>query len=175
MFKTSVITLSSGAEQRNQEWSVVRGAWDIAYGIRDREHFEEVIAFFYARRGRHRGFRFKDWSDYQATLEVVGTTGNVLTRQLQKTYQDTVLDYTRKIVLPVSATLIVYVDDIATLDYVLGANGLLTFPGDPGGNVKATFEFDVPARFDTDQLITALEWVNAASQPNIPIVELKAD
>lgn len=173
-FKTTVVTLSNGEESRNVEWSVARGSWDIGYGIRDRDTMEAVYAFFLARHGRAYGFRFKDWLDYQATAENVGTTGNALTRQLQKTYQDDVAAYVRTIVLPIEATLIVYVDNIATDAYTLGANGLLTFLSDPGGNVKATFEFDLPARFDTDSVPFSMLHFNALSVTNIPIVELRS-
>jgi uncharacterized protein (TIGR02217 family) len=37
---------------------------------------DAVIAFFYARAGKARGFRFKDWKDYQATSEAVVSIGS---------------------------------------------------------------------------------------------------
>jgi uncharacterized protein (TIGR02217 family) len=174
-FLTTIVTLANGNEETNQEWSVARGAWDIGYGIRDRSDLQGVIDFFYARRGRARGFRFKDWLDFNVTAEPVGTTGDPLTRQLQKTYPDTVNAYTRALVLPVAASLIVYVDNIAldAGDFILLDNGVLQFETDPGVNVKATFDFDVPARFDVDNLEVALAHFDAGSIPNIPIVELK--
>lgn len=173
-FKTTIITLSNGAEQRNQEWSKARGAWDIGYGIRNREDLQAVINFFYGRRGRARGFRFKDWLDFSVTAEAVGTTGNALTRQLQKTYTDTEHAYVRQIVLPVASTLKVYVDEILTpTGWALGADGLLTFDSDPGSNVKATFDFDVPARFDIDQLPVSLNTYLHGEIDGIAIVELR--
>lgn len=174
-FKTTIVTLSNGEEQRNLEWTIARGAWDIGYGIRDRATMEAVYAFFLARHGRAYGFRFKDWLDYQAVAETVGTTGNVLTRQLQKSYQDTVAGYVRSIVLPVAATLKVYIDNIETPSgWTLGANGLLTFDSDPGVNVKASFDFDLPARFDADAIPFSVINFNAVQALNIPIVELRS-
>lgn len=174
-FKTTVVTMANGEESRNAEWSVVRGAWDVGYGIRNREALEEIYAFFLARRGRAYGFRFKDWLDFEATAEAVGTTGNALTRQLQKTYQDTVSAYVRRIVLPIETTLTVYVDNIETpTGWTLGANGLLTFDSDPGVNVKASFEFDMPARFDTDSIPFSVVNLRNTSAVNIPIVELRS-
>lgn len=173
-FKTTIVTLSSGAEQRNQEWSIARGAWDVGYGIRKRVDLEAVYAFFLARRGMARSFRFKDWLDFQATAEAVATTGNALTRQLQKTYEDDVNPYIRKIVAPVASTLQVYVDNILVESgYTLGDNGLLTFSSDPGSNVKASFEFDVPARFDTDELGVTLNTYLDGDIASIPIVEVR--
>jgi uncharacterized protein (TIGR02217 family) len=55
--------------------------------------------------------------------------------------------------------------------------GVVTFvaghePGD-GVAVTAGFEFDVPARFDTDQLEINLAQIEAGSIPHIPIVEIR--
>lgn len=174
-FKTTIITLANGAEQRNQDWSKARGSWDVGYGIKDRADLMEVVAFFYARRGRARSFRFKDWLDFSATGELVGTTGNALTRQLQKTYTDTIHPYTREIVLPVATTVKVYVDNIlVSTGWTLGADGVITFDSDPGENVKATFDFDVPVRFDIDELpVTLNSYLNGAIT-GIRIVELRS-
>lgn len=173
-FKTTIITLSNGGEQRNQEWSKARGSWDVGYGIKDRDDLMAVVAFFNARRGRARGFRFKDWLDFSATAELVGTTGNSLTRQLQKTYADDVNPYVRPIVLPVAGTVKVYIDNILTpAGWTLGDNGILTFDDDPGENVKASFEFDVPARFDIDMLPVSLNTYLNGAINGISIVELR--
>lgn len=171
-FKTTIITMSSGMEQRNIEWSLARGSWNVGYGIRDRDDMDEVYQFFLARRGRGRGFRFKDWLDYSANLQL--PVGTDTTRQLVKVYPDDVSPYTRIITLPIADTLVVYVDDFATEDYTLSDGGVLTFDSDPGANVKATFEFDVPARFDTDDLQVELNTFLNGSMPSIPIVELRS-
>lgn len=171
-FQTTIVALASGHEQRNQDWSIARGKWNVGYGIRKRVDMEEVINFFYARRGRARSFRFKDWSDFSATAVDVRTTGNVLTRQLVKRYSIGDNEYVRDIVLPKDGTLVVYVDNVVTAAYT-ESNGVLTFAGDPGSNVKATFEFDVPCRFDIDSLNVTLEHYDAGTIANIPIVEVR--
>lgn len=172
-FKTTVTTLANGGEQRNQEWAVMRGQWNVGYGIGNKASLTDVYTFFIGRRGKSRGFRFKDWLDYQAVQQPVGSTGNPLTRQLQKVYADTINPYTRTIILPVAGTLTVYVDTLATEDYTLLANGVIEFESDPGEDVLATFEFDVPVRFDADDLRVQLLTYDAGNIPNIPIVELK--
>jgi uncharacterized protein (TIGR02217 family) len=173
-FKTTVTTLANGAEQRNQEWSTMRGQWNVGYGLQSLTSLQAVYEFFIGRRGRARGFRFKDWADYKAVEQPVGTVaGDATRRQLQKVYGDTENPYTRLITLPVASTLIVYVDTLATLDYTLLDNGVIDFVSDPGPNVVATFEFDVPVRFDTDDLRVQLAHFDAGQAPNIPIVELK--
>jgi uncharacterized protein (TIGR02217 family) len=173
-FLTQIVTMSSGREQRNAEWQVARASYNVGYGVRKIEDVRTILAFFYARKGRAFGFRFKDWADFQVTAEPVGTiTGQATKRQLIKTYPDTVSAYVRNIVLPIADTLTVYVDNIATDGYTLGADGVITFPSDPGADVKATFEFDVPCRFDVDNLDVTLQTFMSGEIPSIPIVELK--
>lgn len=173
-FKTTVTTLGNGAEQRNQEWATLRGQWNIGYGLQSKATLDEVNQFFIGRRGRARGFRFKDWNDYKAVEAPVGTVaGDATKRQLQKVYPDAENPYTRTITLPVAGTLTVYVDTVASEDYTLLDNGVLEFGSDPGDSVVATFEFDVPVRFDIDDLKVQLANYNAGQIPNIPIVELK--
>jgi len=170
-FKTTVITLASGHENRNQEWSDARGRWNVGYGIRTRLDMQEVIDFFYARRGRARAFRFRDWLDYKVEAQAPRTTGNNLTRQLVARYGVGDNEYVRDIRLVVAGTLKVYVDGFLSSSYT-EENGLLTFASNPGANVLASFEFDVPVRFDADQLNVTLEHFDAGSIPSIPIIEV---
>jgi len=175
VFSTSVITLSSGQESRNQDWQIARQQWDVGYGVTDPANFEAVRAFFLARRGRARSFLFKDWSDYKATLEpVAAVTGDATKRQLIKTYADTENPYVRVIAFPVSGTLKVYVDTLLTTDYTL-LGGVLTFASDPGASVVASYEFDIPVRFDVDKFDLTLATVLAGQIPSLPIVEVTQD
>jgi uncharacterized protein (TIGR02217 family) len=64
-------------------------------------------------------------------------------------------------------------------DFVaVAATGLVDFlPGhDPpaGASVTAGFEFDVPVRFDTDELRIDLASFEAGRIQNIPVVEIRA-
>lgn len=175
-FTTSVITLGNGRENRNQEWAVARHTWDIGYGVTGANDFEIVRAFFYARRARARSFLFKDWSDYKGTLEAVAAvTGQATKRQLIKTYPDAITPYIRLIDYPVTGTLHVFVDTLETLAFTL-AGGVITFTGgDPGMDVQATFEFDIPVRFDTDHFVMTLANVLAMNVPSLPVVEVTKD
>lgn len=176
-FKTQVVELSSGFENRNQLWSRARGAWNIGYGIRDRTTFQTVTTFFYARRGRLRGFRFKDWADFQATGEAIGTgTGAQTEFQLQKTYSDGGQDYVREILKPVDGTVTVYVDGVEDIGAVVDTTtGVVTptFTPTSGQAVTADFEFDVPVRFANDDIETEIQLFDAGAVPNISIIELR--
>ncbi len=71
-YSTTVVTTVSGHERRNANWAMARGRWNVAHGLKKREQVAELIAFFRARRGRAYGFRFKDWTDYQAFAQSLG-------------------------------------------------------------------------------------------------------
>src|SRR4051812_33839942 len=64
-FNTTILPLASGYEKRNQNWERARGEWDVAHGLRTQAELNLLKSFFYARRGRLFGFRFKDWIDYR--------------------------------------------------------------------------------------------------------------
>lgn len=174
-FKTTIVTLANGAEQRNQDWQVTRASYDVGYGVQDVKGLRAVEAFFRARRGKAYGFRFKDWYDFQAvnqpTIPVVGFPDR---RQLVKVYPDEVNAYTRKLYLPVDGTLTVYIDTLATDNYTLLPDGQLQFLGDVSGyNINATFEFDVPVRFDLDRLPINMANIVSGSIAGIGLVELR--
>jgi uncharacterized protein (TIGR02217 family) len=173
-FRTTVVTMVSGRERRNQEWDVPLSSFNIGYGIRKRSEMEAVYSFFIARGGRARGFRFKNWLDFKVELDPVGTiAGEPTKRQLIRVYADTVNPQLRIVAYPLEATLKVYVNQVLTTDYLLQANGVLEFPTDPGLDVLASFEYDIPVRFDTDQLNTKLNTFREGEQPSIQIVELR--
>src|ERR1700712_1689150 len=72
MFQTTIVPLSSGAEQRNADWSQEKLSADISYGVmakRDPKDvansFAAIMRFYRARMGRWRGFRFRDHSDFE--------------------------------------------------------------------------------------------------------------
>lgn len=174
MFNTSVVTLYNGREQRNVEWSANRDQYNIGYGIERRGQMETVYAFFHARLGRARGFRFRNWLDYEVTNGLVGIVpGDPLRRQLVRVYEDDANPFIRVITRPVVSTLKVYVNHVLTTDYTLEDKGVLLFTSDPGLDVLATFEFDVPVRFDEDDLRVTLNTFMEGVIPSIRLIELR--
>jgi uncharacterized protein (TIGR02217 family) len=158
-FSTSVVTLASGAEERNILWANSRGKWNISTGIRTREQMLDVIAFFHVVKGRAYSFRLKDWNDYSATDQLlVEITSTVW--QLVKRYDIGGFEHIRTITKPVVGTVIVMDGGAPVapsgIDY---QTGQVTFASAPGSNPTANFEFDVPVRFDTDHLpVQANAW-----------------
>ena len=58
--RTDVVTLGSGAEERNARWAHSRRRYDTGYGVKTFEALSQVVAFFEERRGRLYGFRWRD-------------------------------------------------------------------------------------------------------------------
>lgn len=181
-FKTTVFELSSGIEKRNIDWSESRGEWDISYGVKSKEDFSEVVRFFYARRGMARGFRFKDWSDFELAKQAIGIGDGINAEfQIYKRYTSGGVDYDRELKKIVSGTELVYVNNVLktiTTHYTIDYNtGLITFTaGNEPANlstVAVAAEFDVPVRFNTDKMSVTMKMVELGSIPQIGLVELK--
>lgn len=99
-FSTIVVTTAAGSEQRIAQWSLGRYKGTITKEAIDLTATPLLIAFFHARMGRLRAFRFKDWADYTATNEPLAPTG-APTVQLQKTYASGPVSMVRPIYAPV--------------------------------------------------------------------------
>jgi uncharacterized protein (TIGR02217 family) len=176
-YATQVVTLASGFEERNRRWAQARGRWDISTGIRTREQMAEVVAFFRARGGRAYGFRFKDWSDFEAADAPLTVTDQPTVWQLAKPYESGPFDESRIIAKPVAGTVVLRVGGVVQVegvDYTLDhTTGRVTFTVSPTAPPLADFEFDVPVRFDTDKLEVSLSGFQHGAIPNIPVVEIR--
>ncbi len=177
-FSTTVVTAQSGFEQRNVNWQQARARYNIAYGVRSDSQLQELLAFFRARQGKAYAFRYKDWNDYQAVNMLLGVGDGVRTTfQLLKTYTSGSTTITRTISKPVAGSVRVYLLDVEVLSgwTVNEATGLLTFASPPAGGVtvKASFDFDVPVRFDTDYLPVTLSDYGVAAVRELSCVEVR--
>ncbi len=186
---TDIVTLRSGFEQRNSIWNHSRRRYNAGLGLQDIKNLYEAIEFFEARRGRLHGFRWKDWADYKSGDPLSATTtndvqlgvgdGSETEFQLFKTYGDSAGSYTRTIRKPVAGTVKVALNGSAQTEgadfSVDSTTGILTFTTPPGNAVVVTagFEFDVPVRFDQDQIIVNVEQFNAGAVPDIEVLEIR--
>lgn len=187
--KTEVVELYSGYEERNTPWSQSRRSYNIAFGIRNTDDVYDVMAFFEAREGSLYGFRYKDWSDYKSTKplpenvvaptdQVIGSgTGAILAYQLIKTYEDTSNTITRIISKPVAGTVRIAFDGVEQLSgwTVDTTTGIVTFSSAPSGGVIITagYEFDVPVRFNSDEILINLANFEKGEIPDISLVEVR--
>ena len=183
-FNTTVLTLASGFERRNINWSLARAQYDVAHGLKSQDELNVLIEFFVARRGKAYGFRFKDWADFQlpfpgdATPVMMTTDGTTATFHLRKVYQDTGNSYTRTLNKIVSGTLTVYNNGAVTTDYTADLNtGIVTLgnttKATTGHVISATCEFDVPVRFDIDELKASITDYGIFAWGQIPLIEVR--
>lgn len=175
---TDIVTTASGYEQRNSNWSQARARYNVAHGIKTQSQLAALLAFFRARKGRARGFRFKDWTDFSAVNQLIGLgDGGKTTYPLIKHYNSGGEVESRRISKPVSGSLRIYKNSIlqTTGVTVNPANGIVTFATAPenGAEISADFEFDVPVRFDTDHLSARLENYGVYGWTDISLIELR--
>lgn len=174
-YSTTIVMSDSGFEQRNINWAEARLKWNVAHGVKTDEQMDELVAFFRARKGKAYGFRFKDWSDYQADSQpAVLVDGETKKYQLRKQYTSGPRTEVRTITKPVAGTLIVTDNGSPRVDFTLDTtDGTFELDTPAAGTILTWFEFDVPVRFDTDEMGVSLEFYDSNNWQNIPIVELR--
>lgn len=185
--RTEIVTLSSGHEVRNSRWAHSRRRYDVGTGVTSVDDLYQIVAFFEERQGRLHGFRFRDASDFTSTtpkadptpLDQALGTGDGLTStfQLSKAYGGSFGGYQRPIYKPVSGSVRIAFDDVEqsggfTVDVT---TGIVSFASPPLAGVRLTggFLFDVPVRFEMDQLNVDLSAFNAGHYPSISLLEVR--
>jgi uncharacterized protein (TIGR02217 family) len=173
MFLTDVVIKASGAEARNQNWSYERLTYEVSHAARREVDWRKLQAFFRIVAGRAHSFRFKDWTDYQASAsEGKFITIDATHAYLAKRYTYGAETRDRKITKPVSGQVTFTGGSGLSLDY---ATGILTH-----GTIPSAWEgeFDVHVRFDTDEM----RHVTIDKQPSgelivgwdsIPLIEVR--
>jgi uncharacterized protein (TIGR02217 family) len=185
--RTEIVVTGSGAEERNSRWADSRRRYNAGFGVKSLDDIHRVVAFFEERRGRLHGFRWKDHLDFTsglpgaavtATDQTIGTGDGAATRfQLVKRYGTGLRDYLRTITKPVGASVRIAVNGQEVTGFALDAlTGVVTLAAAPApaATVTAGFAFDVPVRFDTDELRINLAQFAGGDIPDIPIVEIRA-
>lgn len=172
MFLTDVVATVSGHEQRNSKWSQARARYNVASGVKTETQWQALIAFFRARRGKAVGFRFKDWGDFKAVNQPLLSLGGTQ-YQLVKQYVSGTVVSERIITKPVAGTVKLYRNSILQASgwSIDTATGVITTS--LTGTLTVDFDFDVPVRFDTDELALSLDSFNAGSWNNIPLIEVR--
>lgn len=187
--RTDVVTLANGFEERNTPWAHSRRSYDAGAGMRSIDDLQVLIGFFEARMGQMHAFRWKDWADYKSGRSIAAPVfddqsigygdGVQQSFQIMKTYRSGEQYYRRPIKKPVAGSVKVGVeqDELQEgLDYEVDVStGLIHFshPPDPGMEIYAGYEFDVPVRFDTDRILTSVESFQAGQAPSVPVIEVR--
>lgn len=185
-WSTDIVSLVSGAEERNTRWAQSRRKYNAGYGVKSAVDMRQILSFFEERRGRFHGFLFRDPLDHRSSQETVTPydqdlgfgDGSQTEFQLIKQYGSAFDPYARQIKKPVAASVRVAVNgsELAVSDdfTVDETTGILSFASAPlsGASLTAGFEFDVPVRFDTDHLDVELSSFDAGLIPSIPLIEI---
>jgi len=186
-FATDIVTIAGGYERRNQRWSQARRCFDARTGVVSASDAALLLAFFHARVGRARGFRLKDWNDFSSARDgvsapnfqdqIIGTgDGSTTCFQLVKIYGSCGVSHKREIRKPVSGSVLVGVDGVLyeTEWSVDVTTGIVAFAQAPASGlvINAGFQFDVPVRFNTDQLnLSAVD--GRLDEADIPLIEVR--
>jgi uncharacterized protein (TIGR02217 family) len=191
-FSTTVNTGFSGYEQRNRNWALALGKWQIALDHKPQAYFQNVYDFWLAVGGKADSFRFLDPKDFQAFAQPCAEISST-TYQLQRTYTVGARSYVKPIKKPITSsvqkfngsycadTVVIYIGGAKqtsgwTLD---STTGIVTFASGPGGAVTADFEFHYPVRFDTDECQAVVEESDVAggnaliTWANVQLVEVR--
>lgn len=160
-FKTTIINLGDGREQRNCDWWFPLGRWQLgertlissdSKGINQIEYLKQFHA---DRKGSKQGFRYKDWSDYKASESLAITDGIEQVWQLYKSYSLEEVTTYRPIIKPVEGTVKVFLEgeeiNYALINY---ETGRLSFSAPPPINqlLSIECEFDTPVCFENDSI-----------------------
>lgn len=187
VFATEIVTVEGGFEKRNQLWSEARRRYDAQSGVKSAADAAALVAFFEARAGRARGFRLQDWLDYTSSTDgrsqpgfadqFIGTgDGTTTSFQLVKNYGGALAARRRAIKKPVAGSVKIGLNGQEAISgwSVDDVTGLVNFsiPPATGMAITAGFVFDVPVRFDTDQLFIQMEGAQLV-KTEIPLVEIR--
>jgi uncharacterized protein (TIGR02217 family) len=180
-FSTTVQMLNSGHEQRNINWAQARREYTVDLRPSRGAEWTAVLDFFHARRGRAYGFRLKDFSDYEMPAQSIGTgDGSTTGFQIFKRYGEgdfLATPFDRVLTKIVADTVTVSLDEdpVAIGWSVDLTTGVLTFETAPESDVEISVacEFDVPVRFDSDVMLSAIPGPDIHHWQDIKLVEIR--
>ena len=184
-FSTAIVTTASGHEQRNADWASGRMKFDVGPGVRSEADVATLIAFFRARRGAAKGFRFRDPTDYSsagmtgapgALDQLLGVGDAVRTGfDLIKRYGMGADAEVRPVTRPAAASVLVSVGGVTVAAGWSLVGGRVVFAVAPalGADVRAGYLFDVPARFAEDVLDVSVATWRAGEVASVGLVEVR--
>lgn len=181
-----IVTLANGAEERNTRWSAPLRSYDARYGVKTADQVHQIIEHYVVAMGRMRGFRFKDWTDFQSCPpqqapafddQPLGVgDGATKTFQLRKTYAVLGHSFVREIVKPYGTVLIGVDGAAVTTGFTVDmATGVVTFDAAPADGKAVTWggSFHVPVRFDCKLDQISMRGGGIEDVPSILLKELR--
>jgi uncharacterized protein (TIGR02217 family) len=160
-FRTLVIGMPNGVEQRIQQSAIPQLEWDLAYDLQTPTQIAALMAFYDNIGGAANSFRFRDVRDYTD-----GGAGTVVSGQMYKTYTVGGATISRKITKPKSGTITLGGGAMGgTINYSTGA---------VSGAADGTWvgSFDAHVRFASDTLEEDMADVGYGNLPQVPLIEI---
>lgn len=175
-FSTICASTKSGREVRNANSLIPKRSYLLKDCRLSRSQFEVFNSFFYARCGRRYAFRLKDYCDYKVNKQQIGKgDGTKKEFQLVKAYQDSLAPYIREITTPLDKTVKIYSNkDVIDPKKISLSTGAITLTNalPKGVELFASFEFDVPVRFEKDSFQYSFNEDGTISLDDVRLVEV---
>lgn len=184
-WRTDVVELGGGNEQRSVLWSDARRRYDANNPTLTLVQYQQIEKHFNARRGRGRSFPLRDRSSYHASTEAFGTGDGVTTTfQLSVASGDSGNAYNREVYLPETGTVSIF-DNASpvspTITYTGANGGRVVFGVAPtaGHVLTGTYDYWIPVRYDIDELsnpelfIWRSDGTGLVQGPSIPLIEVR--
>jgi len=175
-FSTFCAVTKSGREVRSSNSLLPKRSYLLQNCRLSKVQFEAFNDFFYARNGKRFAFRLRDYCDSKVEKQLIGVGNGVLMEfQLIKRYKDSIAPYTRKITNPAAEIVQVYLgEDLVVPEEVDLKTGIITLPEAAADEVEvfASFEFDVPVRFENDSYQYSFNEDGTISLDNVKLIEV---
>lgn len=154
-FHTIVVSSVSGREARSTSRTHSLQQYQIKDCKLNNEQFAQLNAFFRARQGMMYGFRMRDHADHTVNDQQLAVGDGQKTQfQLFKSYRDDLSTYQRPIYKPIADSVIIKVNGTVADFNCNSTNGMIKLANAPqqGASITASFIFEVPVRFEIDNL-----------------------
>lgn len=170
-YNTLVTSLRSGIQRRKIQRSRPLHRFSGSFDRREDAIVDELLNAYHGTYGAAVGFRFKNWLDYQAEQEVIGTAVDGLqSLQLIKTYQFGNSSNAVPIRKPVEGQVQLFADGVEIGSTTNETTGVVTFSATAGQVISWSGEFDLPVSFENDEFVGLID-TYGASTINVQLIE----
>ena len=171
------ITSDSGGTARTLHFTEAKIRFTVEETEQSQAVIQTLLAFFYNRKGRLYSFRARDITDFELVNQVMQPADGVRTQfQIVKNYVSGAQTEVRTITKPNDDVTIavdgVLADPQPTVDF---STGTVTFATPPaaGKSLTCSGTFDVPVRFDSDEIIFSIQGFEAFNLEAIGLLEVE--
>lgn len=147
-YKTDIVAFFSGFEQRNINWAQSRAKYDVAHALKDVQLTNLLIAFFRAMKGRGYSFRFKDWHDFNCSIDTGRIVRDVIDPakyRLSKLYAAGIISELRYISKPVDGSVAMFKNGVAQAYTYDVTTGYVTISPAITATISVNIQFNITA------------------------------